>query len=41
MMEAALARGHDVLVLTNAMQPMQRPGGGLAAIGTPSSAREM
>ena len=24
MMEAALARGHDVLVLTNAMQPMQR-----------------
>ncbi len=26
MMEAALSRGHDVLVLTNAMQPMQRPG---------------
>ena len=25
MMEAALARGHEVLVLTNAMQPMQRP----------------
>ena len=25
MMEAALLRGHDVLVLTNAMQPMQRP----------------
>ncbi len=25
MMEAALVRGHDVLVLTNAMQPMQRP----------------
>ncbi len=25
MMEAALSRGHDVLVLTNAMQPMQRP----------------
>ncbi len=25
MMEAALCRGHDVLVLTNAMQPMQRP----------------
>ncbi len=25
MMQAALERGHDVLVLTNAMQPMQRP----------------
>jgi len=25
MMEAALSSGHDVLVLTNAMQPMQRP----------------
>ena len=25
MMEAALVRGHEVLVLTNAMQPMQRP----------------
>jgi uncharacterized Fe-S cluster-containing radical SAM superfamily protein len=26
MMRAALERGHEVLVLTNAMQPMQRPG---------------
>ena len=25
MMEDALARGFEVLVLTNAMQPMQRP----------------
>jgi hypothetical protein len=25
MLEAALSRGHDVLVLTNAMQPLQRP----------------
>ena len=25
MMKAALERGHEVLVLTNAMQPMQRP----------------
>jgi hypothetical protein len=31
MMRAALERGHEVLVLTNAMQPMQRP----KAEGTP------
>ena len=32
MLELALARGHEVLVLTNAMRPMMRWAGGLAAL---------
>ena len=35
MLETALSRGHEVLVLTNAMQPLRRFEAELASAGRP------